>query len=631
MRTKLLTLALVSACAAFATEAPRAQRPSSWQLAPAPAVPPSSVNHRGKILWFVESGTLHAFSAATRSWTSTAVSGAASIRNTNDWLLVQDGSAITAFSSARGRFETCPASAQAIVVNSPTGRNDGILLVLDGTTLWSFTGFTGRWASRTIPSTALITVQRNVAIVADGTSLWGLSALFGTWMPHSMSGIVSAVGVGDTMGWATDGVDAHGFSAIRNRWASAALPQSAQNVPTAERDVAVWNGPFEVLGFSGVRGEFDRAVTGIPTTIDSSDHFAHAHSADNRSHWMFSVPLALWTPLSTTHPATAMYGEATMLLLEPTEIHAYSALGASVATLSMANASVAVNATVAAALEPSTRDLRVYSALTGAWHTAPQRALRTLPQLARNGALLTDGGSQAWAFSTRSGGFFPHTLGATPTLHVDSGSSLMATEDDTSFAVFEPRREVWVDTPITASARPLTVRIWRTTLVALSATEGIGFSALHGTLERISLPGTLTDSRASSEVGAAITSGGVVAWSAVPDLRTEAQFPEFRRMYGRGSLLELEATGPAASAFGTVAGYARAQATPIPSLGELTLDPASLIPLAVGSLDAAGLATIPLPVPDVSTLIGIELGFQGVVLRPTGSPYLTRMPTFRIH
>lgn len=632
MHPRSLSLPLATLCLMIgAAVAPAtAQRPSSWQAAPAPAVPSSSVDHRGKLLFFVHNGNVHVFSAATRTWASHPVSATASIRNTNDWLLVEDHGTIAAIASATGRFEVLPASGTATILNSPSGRNDGIILALDGSTLWSFTGFTGRWTSRTVATSALIGVQRNVAIIADGTNLWGLSALFGTWVPHTMTGVVQATGVGDTLGWVTDGTDAHGFSAIRNTWSSAPVPPGAPSVPTVERDVAAWIGMFEILAFSGARGAFGHAITAIQTTVEVSDHVAHAYSADGRRHWLFSVPNAQWTPWTTTAPASSQLVGATVLLTEANAVHAYSALESTVATLPLARVQTAVNTTVAAALDANTRTLSLYSAFTGAWHTAPAGAQPVLPQLARNGALLSDGGGTAWAFSARSGRFVPRTLGGNAVLHLDPESSLLATEDDGALAMFEPRREVWLQTPITAADRPLTVRIWRTTLVAFTQTEGIGFSSLHGTVERVALPGQLLDQRASSEVGAAITSAGVVGYSAVSDLRTEAQFPEFRRMYGRGSRLDLEATGTPLSLVGSVTGLASARPVRIPGLGELVLDPTFLVPLTLASLDSAGQQTLRLPIPDDPLLRGLELGFQAVVLPPGGTPYLTRLATFRI-
>jgi hypothetical protein len=627
----LASTLLLAAVGLLAGPAP-AQRPSSWVLAPAPAVPANAVQHLGKILWFVEGGNLHAFSAATRRWQSFPVGPNATIRSTNDWLLVSDGPIVAAMSSARGLFDVLPVSPQAFVVNPSNARNDGIALVLDGQTLWTFSGFVGRWTSRTLALTAQVAVQRNVALVTEGAQVFAQSALFGAWMPLTATFPISAVGAGDTAGWATDGLEAFGFSAIRNEWDRAALPAGAAPQPQVTRDVAVWPGSSALLAFSGVRGAFDLVGIPVPVPVTLADHLAHAASPSGTTHWLFSAAEARWTTVTTNQPAAAQLAEATALLVEPGLVHGYSALNSSVAPLTVTNPQFALNAAVAAVVDGQGRQLDLFSAITGSWARAPAAALVNLPPLSRNGALLRDvAGTTAWAFSARSGRFVARALGASPQLQVDGGSALLAVEDDGHLAVFEPRREVWLDAPITAADRPLALRIWRTTLVACTSTEALGFSPMHGTIERIALPGSLIEPRASSEVGAAITAAGVLAFSAVSDLRTESQFPEFRRMFGRGSRVDLEATGSAGALVGAVGGFARGPATAVPGLGELVLDPQGLIPVTALTLDADGVATLRLPVPDLAALAGIELAFQAVLVPNGGTPYLSRACSFRIH
>jgi hypothetical protein len=608
-----------------------AQRPASWVADGLGHAPGGVVQHLGKILWYVDSGTLHAFSAATRSWSQLAVSATATIRNTNDWLLVVDGTSIAALGAARGRFETISVSPQASVLNKTTGVNDSILLVLDGTTLWSFSGFIGRWAQRAIVPTAGFSLQRNVAMMVDGASMWAMSALFGDWVRLDAGGTVATFGVGDTVGWAADATNAYCFSAIHNRWTSAALPAGGGPLPSTQGDIAVWTTGLELLGYSGVRGVFDRVFTAQQVTVEVADHLAHARTADQRSHWLFSVPHGQWTAFQTAQSALAQVAGATVLLIEPDKVHAYSAPNASVATLAVVATVTATNTAVAGALNVGTGELQMFSALTGAWHPAPTAARRVIPTLTRNGAVLTDGGTTAWAFSARSGQFVRRNTAANPTVHIESNSALQAIEDDASFAVFDPRREIWIETPLSAGVRPLNVRIWRTTLVALAANEAIGYGVLHGAIERAPISGAVVDLRASSEVGAVITTGGVVAYSPVSDLRTEAQFPEFRRMVGRGAAVDLKCVGRPVAAVAMLVGLPSATAFNFPAWGDFTLDPAILIPIGFPVLGTEGTAQVRLALPDLPQFAGLEVAFQALVVPAVGQAYFTRMPTFRIH
>lgn len=624
------TLRTVGTCLLLAATMLPAQRPSSWVTDATPNVPVASIGHLGKLTWFLDSGILHVFSSATRSWSLKGVSLTASVRNTNDIVLVVDGTSISAFSSARGRFETLQVSAQASVINSPSNRNDGVILVIDGTTLSWFSGFNGRWQQRAVSPTASFEVQRNTALMIEGADLAALSALRDDWVTHRAAAPITHSGVGDTVGWASDGVRAYGYSAIRDVWTSAPLPAGAAPTPNSQSDIAIWSSPAELLGFSGVRGQFALAATGEPTSITTEDHLAHAVTPDLLRHWLFSVPLGTWTALQTAQPAVARLDAAVALLLEPTVTHGYSASTGGVSSLSIAATNVGTNTAVAAAINANSGELQLFSGLTQSWHPAPAAARRSIPQLSRSGALLSDGGRGSWVFSARSGSFVARTTGTNPTFHFDAGSALLAVEDDGALAVFDPRREVWVATPLRGGDRPLRVAIWRTTLVATTPTEAIGFGVLHGTLERTPLPGVAVDLIASSEVGSVVTASAVLGYSPVPDVRTEAQFPEFRRMLARGSTIDLKFVGRSGAAVGALLGLPGPGGIAIGGWGEFTLAPGNLLPLPPALLDNEGRLSVPLRAPDLPVFAGVEIAFQALFVPAAQAPYLSRMGTFRI-
>ena len=607
------------------------QRPGSFVPAPALAAP-GAVDHLGKMLWFVEGGNLHAFSAATRRWVTVPVTPSTSVRQANDWLLVTDTSFVAAMSAARGVFDVLPVASGAAVLNAPSARNDGIILVLDGARLWSFSGFQGHWTSLSVRPTAVISVQRNVAIISDGNQLLGMSALTGDWVPQTTTHPVVAIGSADTAGWATDGLDAFGFSAIRGDWARQPLPAGAPTAPMATRDAVLWMGTQRALAFSGVRGAFAATPIQGGSTATLADHWGHVVDPTGTIHRMFSVPNAAWVALSTSPASTLQMAEATGLFVEPGRVIGYSALLSSTAVLGATAAAASVNATVGAVLDATTMVPHLFSSMSGTWLRAPSPVDPALPILARNGAILQDtAGGRVIAFTPREDRFVPRTVASNPSLHSNSGSSVIAVEDDAHLAVFEPRRGVWLESQLSSTDRPLDLRIWRTVLVAAGDRAAFGYSAASGALERATFAGNLVELRASSEVGAVITDGEIIAFAAVPDLHTDAQFPEFRRMFGRGATLDLHAHGPAGALVGAVSGLAPGPAVLLPGLGEFLLDPNAVIPVPMGSLDPDGTTVLRLPIPDMPTLRGVELGFQAVVL-PTGAPaYLTQATSLRIH
>lgn len=607
------------------------QRPGSFVPAPVVAAP-GAVDHLGKMLWFVEGSDLHAFSATTRRWVTVPVTASTTVRQANDWLLVTDTSFVAAMSSTRGVFDVLPVSSGATVLNAPSARNDGIVLVLDGSTLWSFSGFRGRWTSLVVRPSAVISVQRNVAIVSDGNQLLGMSALTGDWVPQTTTHPVAAIGSADTAGWATDGLDGFGFSAIRGLWARHPLPAGAPAAPMATRDAVLWMGSQEALAFSGVRGAFAATPIQGGSTATLADHWAHVVDPTGTIHRMFSVPNADWVALTTAPAPTLQMAEATGLFVEAGRVVGYSALLSTTTALGATAAASSVNATVGAVLDAATMAPHLFSSMSGTWHRAPSPIDPALPILARNGAILQDtSGGRVVAFTPRGDRFVPRTVAGNPSLHSNSGSSVIAVEDDAHLAVFEPRRGAWLETQLSATDRPLDLRIWRTVLVAAGDRVALGYSAASGALERGTFAGHVLELRASSEVGAVITDAEVVAFAAVPDLHTDAQFPEFRRMFGRGATLDLHANGPAGALVGAVSGIAPGPAVVLPGLGEFLLDPNAVIPVPVGSLDPDGTTVLRLPIPDLPTLRGVELGFQAVVV-PTGAPaYLTQLASLRIH
>lgn len=621
-----IPLALV-ATVALAAASP-AQRPSSWAFDPQVGLSASSVDALGKIAWRSSGVTVSAFSSATRGWASWVSPGSFTARLSNDWLMVDAGTTIAAFSAARGVFETIAVSANKTVVNPNSNRNDALLAIHDGNTLWTFSGLTGGWSSRAIATNAAIVVERNVLIVVDGPNLLGYSATQNTWASATAAAPASTYGVSHTLGWAIAGNVIHGYSAIQGRWASVASSQPAANA-TANGDVVLFSSPVELVGFSGISGAFGVLLTPAATlALRTSDHVGYA-SPDGVLHYLFGAVASQWTVFVSSQPATATVSGAIVLLTEPPQLHAYSGLRGTVATTPLPNATTAIADSVAAAVDAGNTALHLFSAVRGTWHLAPQGAQITLPELARTGALLTDGAMDWWGFSSRFCTFELHVSGASPTRWASTESSIVAVESDTALACFDARRNAWIEMPLSPAERPVDIRIWRTCLVAHFPQSGrlVGFGAGNGEFESAPLQGTFVSLRANSEVGAAVTTDGAFGYAPLSDLGSEVQFPEFRRLTSLGATFTLRLVGEASSAFGIVAGIASPTDTRIAGLGALHLSPALLIAFPPGVVGAGARASSAVSIPVDPALRGIDVGFQALVLPPAGTPYLTQLAT----
>lgn len=612
-------LAFCSVLAALAgAGSPGAQRPLSWTPLPVPGVRPADVRNLGKLVLHSAGSRVRVFSSFLRRWQTIPFPAGAELRHANDWAAVRSSTAVHAVSALDGVVRSVSVSSAARILNPMAHRNDGVLLVLDGNKLHAFAGLAGRWRTTTISPSARIVVERQVAVLVDGRVARAMSSLYGDWVSQGLTGTATALAANGSVGYVTETGKVHGFSAVRNRWATATVAQGSS--VHLDKDVAVWANGKELLGFSGVRGTFARRSTGMPVEVTTAAKSAVAEGAGVV--FAFSAARAQWRVIPSPQRIAVALGGAAVLVVERSRLIGYSALTGGTAPAPITSANAVANETVGAALDAAGR-LWMFSAFTGRWHAAPADAKVSLPITVRNGALLA-GSGRVLAFSSRSGRFVPLTASSAAVLHANTRSSVLAVQDGARLAVFEPRRETWIETEL-ASPAPLSVKIWRTTMVATGATHAYGFSAVHGTLEGVKLPGAVLDHRASSEVGVLVTTGAVLGFGAVSDLTTLAQYPEFRRMLTRGITLDLHVSGPPGG--NAVAFAGRPVATPFAlPFGDVLLDVRGvLLEIPIGTIRSAGSALRRLAVPDDPSLAGARVGFQAIIVPGGSSPYLTRL------
>jgi hypothetical protein len=603
------------------------QRPGSWVPLAIPGGPlPSAITQLGKLIAYQEPSRVSVFSAFTRTWHEHRTNPGATILNANDWVLIVDGRDYTAFSSTLGRFVTVPLSPAARVLNPASQRNDSILLVQDGTTIWAFSGFVGVWIPLRVSAVAVAAVQRYAAIIVDGTTLWGLGASDDRFAPHRADGLVTSVWADGVAAVAETAGSIHAYSAQMGRWAShPALggPVQVQRL----NDVVVWNDGRVSLGYSGPRGRFATSTTGAAAAILVDRDLALVQTPGRL--FAFSAPRAEWGSFAIGPSVTIQTSWFAALVQDGNTVTAYSAMTGATASLPFAAGATDITGSMVAVLESGTGKPWLFSAITSAWYPLPADAVPTLPRLALQSALVASVSGGYYGYSARHGRFEPAVVTGATQPHVDSGSSILAVTDANSLHVFDARSSRWRSAGLTAAVAP-TVGIWRTTLVAIDGTTALGYGSQSGEIESAPILGSLLATRASSESARLETSTHLIAFSPVPELAGEAQYPEFRRLQPLGARLQLRlAPNERRGAF-AVLGRLAAQSIPIAGLGNLSVDPASWIVFSPRPNEVDSSLVVDLTLPDLSALSGLELFAQALVSPPVGQPYLSRLASAMI-
>lgn len=597
-----------------------AQGPSAW----APLTFPGGtatvqVQSLGKLVVAQQQDVLHVFSAATRRWHAHPAPGAPAVRVANDWVLWRDATGFTAFSSMRGTFEHLGASTSAFVVNPTNQRNDSIALVRDGSQLHHFSGFDGRWRSRSVGTNAGVSVQRHVAIVSDGNLLGGLSAFAPGWVDVQVAGPATMLSADGTAAVALAGPTVHGFGAADATWSSAAAPSLGATFVRSD-DWALWHDGVTALAFSGLQGGFTSTVVGAVTELAIQEDLVAMRSGV--AVHLYSPVTASWTLAGLGLQGTLRTATTVALMADGTSLQAYSALRGTLAPLTLDSSAEALSAAVVAALPRAGGPPWLFSALLGQWVEAPADVQSSLPFLATQSALLpTATGWRAW--SARSGAAVAHAGPGTPV--GNPNSAVAALVDAGHVHVFDARRDVWIEVPRTSPAATPTLQAWRTTLVGHDGPLAVGYGALSGRLETTALPEPAQGVTASSECGVVMTAHTLLAWSSAPEVAPLAQFPEFRRIQPVGSACEVQVQlGTAGTAFLAVGTLAPVP-LPLPGLGTLLLDTASAAVLACTPDPGETRHVQVLHVPAAPQLQGSRWWLQAVVLPAAGpgQPWLT--------
>ncbi|MBL8899559.1 MAG: hypothetical protein JNM84_18155 [Planctomycetes bacterium] len=626
-----LRAARVAALIAALCPLASAQRPSAWAELPLGGpFQPSAVRQLGKTCIYLQGTTLHAFSAFAKSWVSLAnVSAAAQLDAFNDLAWAWEPGRFSAFSAYRGRFESIAIGPGAQLLNPPNQRNDSILAVRDGATLWTFSAFTGQWTSRALQSaTPLVGVQRHTLVLADGSTFGGYGAFRGRWVDLATSDSAIDAQANGTWGFLEGTQQLYGFSAEHERWSTHPL-LSGPTQSFAGEDVFLHAAPGQVVAYSGLVGAFRSTL--VPTVAAlRADALIGSVRGGSDLH-LYSAVLGTWrhevlptsASLLQVMPQVAIWHEPTTQ-----QLFAYSPFTGDVRAAPEPAVFFQANQACAYAMASAQAKPLLYSALLGAWVPAPSDVKIEVPALTWCGSLLRTHRGFA-AFSGRSGRFVFLPSGPTAQPRYDLNSSVMAVEEAHALHVFDARFERWVSVA-KQSAAPLSIAIWRTSLVAIDGALAHGFGALSGELETAALPAAPAFFAANSESARVAAGNSLFAFGATPDLTTLHQFPEFRRVFPLGGTLEVN-LGAESGALALLAiGRASAQPQNLFGYGEWWVDllGAQLFALAVPTGEIRALLRF--DVPADPSLRGLEPALQAWVLPPSRAIYATRPTTVGI-
>lgn len=614
MRPLLTALAL--ACLGGAAWA---QGPSAWaRLAIPGGAASAQVQSLGKLVVAQQQDVVHAYSAATRQWHTHPAPGAPTVRLANDWLLWRDAAGFVAFSSMRGTFERLVAGPAAFVVNPTNQRNDSIVLVRDGAQLHHFSGFEGRWRTRSLGANAGVAVQRHVAIVSDGNLLGGLSAFETAWVDVQAAGPATMLSADGSGAVAVAGSTVHGFSATTGSWSSAPAPAPGASFVRSD-DWAVWHDGITALAFSGLRGGFQATQVGPAGELAVQEDLVALRSGV--AVHLYSPVTAAWTLAGLGLQGSLVASTTVALLADGPNLQAYSALQGTLSPLTLDASAFAVSGNVVAALPRNGSPPWLFGSPTGQWTQAPADVQASLPLLASQSALLpTATGWRGWSARTGATVLLP----AQGTPLVNASSAIAAVWTTTDLHVFDARRDTWNSLARTGSGAP-SLQAWRTTLAGHDGAMAVGYGALSGRLEATVLQEPATAVTANSECGVVATAAALYAWSAVAEAGPLAQFPEFRRIQPLGTPCRVQLQLGTAPAAVLGVGPLAAQPVAVPGIGSLLPDPAFLATLLCLPDPGATRHVRDVPVPADPALRGSRWWFQALVLPAAGpaQPWLT--------
>jgi hypothetical protein len=224
----------------------------------------------------------HFYSGIHRTWNVQAVNAPVVFGPTNSYVLVQDGSLIHGFSSRSGQVSTLSTSGSA-TVNIGTVSSSWTAYVMDGNTVYGWSGFYGQWVPLVLQGPLQgVGIGSHVIQVADSQNVYAFSAFFGTWVaePTRAGANYLTFRNGAVVTYSAP-TEVKAFSVYQNSWQSISYP-SAQAAVFDSRDgyaTLSAGGGTDMVWFSALTGRLVRRQSPNPVSVTFGPNCAVLQSA----------------------------------------------------------------------------------------------------------------------------------------------------------------------------------------------------------------------------------------------------------------------------------------------------------------------------------------------------------------
>lgn len=578
-----------------------------WNTVPKPANLVGSPSARGTLVLMETSTGVHFYSGVHRTWTVLNTSPSPTITSFNAFAIVQDGTNVHGYSSRSGTLASLTVSASAQVYLGPTS-SCWVAVVQDGTDVWGYSGFRGTWVHQAIQSSLpRIDATRLEAVVDDGVNLYGFGAYEGTWAV-TPGGPNVAVQLGGSIAIANTPTVARAFSPSRNDWTVVPF-NGALNITMSSSGSCVFMQDGQtVLAMNGYTGTHElftiqdpapQILAGreIGTIVDGNTVIGYAPGPGRSDRITFA-----------SAPTVEMNSEL-FVATDGSDLYAFSGVIGRYATALVGPVLNLETNESAALAQRSSTEYFAYSPILNAWSQSPI-VIPTTTLTMRNGAMLVHPGGYL-GYASRTGTWSNQPSSSPATFQNSSSWAIFAGLEGNAVHIFDSRLGRW--TTQVAGTTP-TLSMFRLTAVAYDATQAYGYSLFTNVWDTTPLVGTPTNIRANSSIGFIETTSHLHTYTAVGSLSTQARYAEFSRFEVRGTNLRYLQAGTPGTIVTAIFGTAATE-LPIPGLGTLFVDPASVVATAsMGTIAANGLLDLSIALPTDPSAIGVTIHAQDLLL-----------------
>jgi hypothetical protein len=589
---------------------------SHWNTIPLPAGT-QALRAMGTTVTVKTPTRIQIYSAILRRWTVLPVSATAVLATHNAYATVEDGTQVHGWASRIGKVSSITVGATRKVIPGPASAN-WVTVVHDGTKVWAFSAFHGKWAALTVKKSApTIAVGQMCAVVQDGFQAYGFSVYHGTWVPTLAPGATVAVTAIGTVGMANSPTVIRGFAAGTNTWASHTVA-STTNVTMGRGYALITNGN-KVTAFSGFRANFS-TYTAPASGFGLIARRNTAAIAHGNTVACYAATQGSFQTTSMTTPVVDANSEL-LVISSTSDKRVVGFSGVTGRFSAPLSGTYTISTDESAAFAKSATSSWAYSPILDRWIKNTQGVF-TAVTLMRNSVVL----SHPWGFSglsTRTGRWVRLVASKSATLQGPrrGRGALLAVVDGAKVHAWDSRLSRWAT--VTATTTPKTnLAIFRVVAIGENGSTGYGFGLFENVWDTVQIQGTVKSFKASSACGYIETNTHLHIFTSHGSLSTLSRFPEFSRFLLRGSNLRMIQVAPARSLAVSLLGFGPGftQTT----LGTLFLDPTlPLLPLGGAVVPADGRLDTLLPIRNDPSLRGKILNIQDFILPPNRIPYLT--------